>query len=487
MSLCEQCLIFHYLYKYNQTMKVIRTIRWLGLCLLLGGSGHAVTLSVLPGTSIQAKIDLAQPGDIVAIFGGTYNQDITINKAIRLVEVAGQEVTILGSIAFTGVVNAPPFEGFKYGSPGRGLTVANTTGMVLRGLDGIGGAGVSASGTSIVHIVDCDLTDVSTADTSELKLWNSSINSLNASGPKTEVWNATLRGGLVQHAGSLQTAGITIAGNFDTGGAALKTVAFRTKVAGDCTWRSKKNWFGYSEARSFIFTDQTDAKVVVVGNKIDRQGGEFYGIHGSGTVSSSKILITNNRIVRVGYNFYDDYKNGIDLRGGGNTAIIANNYCQLQFYGRDGGVRGDGIYVRDFNQATIINNIIVGARHGISAPFGAVAQNNLYWASPWGGALQANGVVAEGTLYIDPLFVVGEEPKLQATSPCINAGTPDPRYNDRDGSRNDIGPSGGAWFDPDGWTTTKPVVLSFDISSDIVLEGEQTTIDLSEGQAISQP
>ena len=467
-------------------MKVIRTVCWLGLCLLVGGRGHAVTLSVLPGTSIQAKIDLAQPGDIVAIFGGIYNQDITINKAIRLVEVAGQEVTILGSIAFTGVVNAPPFEGFKYGSPGRGLTIANTTGMVLRGLDGTGGAGVSATGTSIVHIVDSDLTDVSTADATELKLWNSSINNLTASGPKTEVWNATLRGSLVQHAGSLQTAGLTIAGNFNTGGGVLKTVAFRTKVAGDCTWRSKKNWFGYSEARSFNFVDQTDAKVVVVGNKIDRQGGEANGIYGG--ISNSQILITNNRIVRVGYAWYEDNENGIDLRGGGNTAIIANNYCQLQYYGNARGVRGDGIYVRDFNQATIINNIIVGALHGISAPFGAVAQNNLYWASPWGGTYrEANGVVAEGTLYIDPLFVVGEEPKLQATSPCLNAGTPDPRYNDRDGSRNDIGPSGGAWFDPDGWTTTKPVVLSFDISSDIVLEGEQTTIDLSGGQAISQP
>ena len=468
-------------------MKVIRTVCWLGLCLLLGGRGHAVTLSVLPGTSIQAKIDLAQPGDIVAIFGGTYNQDITINKAIRLVEVAGQEVTILGSITFTGVVNAPPFEGFKYGSPGRGLTVANTTGMVLRGLDGTGGAGVSATGTSIVHIVDCDLTDVTTADATELKLWNSSINNLTASGPKTEVWNAILRASLVQHAGSLQTAGLTIAGNFNTGAGALKTVAFRTKVAGDCVWRSKKNWFGYSETRSFNFIEQTDAKVVVVGNKIDRQGVESNGIYGN--ISSSSILIANNRIVRVGYHYEGDGENGIDLRGGGNTAMVANNYCQLQWYGReDRGPRGDGIYVRDFNQATIINNIIVGAMHGISAPFGAVAQNNLYWASPWGGSrLEANGVVAEGTLYIDPLFVVGEEPKLQATSPCLNAGTPDPRYNDRDGSRNDIGPSGGAWFDPEGWTTTKPVVLSFDISSDIVLEGEQTTIDLSGGQAISQP
>ena len=474
-------------------MKVIRTVCWLGLCLLLGGRSHAVTLSVLPGTSIQAKIDLAQPGDIVAIFGGTYTQDITINKAIRLVEVAGQEVTILGSIAFTGVVNAPPFEGFKYGTPGRGLTVANTTGMVLRGLDGTGGAGVSASGTSIVHIVDSDLTDVSTAEATELKLWNSSINNLTASGPKTEVWNATLRGSLVQHAGSLQTAGLTIAGNFNTGGGALKTVAFRTKVAGDCTWRSKKNWFGYSEARSFNFIEQTDAKVVVVGNKIDRKGAEANGIYGG--VSNSKILITNNRIVGVGFNHstyeypVSNNENGIDLRGGGNTAIVANNYCQLQWYGGRsvyGGIQGYGIAVH-FEQATIINNIVYGASHGISAPFGAVAQNNLYWASPNGGAYEANGVVAEGTLYIDPLFVVGEEPKLQATSPCLNAGTPDPRYNDRDASRNDIGPSGGAWFDPDGWTTTKPVVLSFDISSDIVLEGEQTTIDLSEGQAISQP
>ncbi len=31
---------------------------------------HAATLTVLPGTSIQTKIPLAVPGDIVAIFGG---------------------------------------------------------------------------------------------------------------------------------------------------------------------------------------------------------------------------------------------------------------------------------------------------------------------------------------------------------------------------------------------------------------------------------
>lgn len=56
---------------------------------------NAATLAVLPGESIQAQIDAASEGDIVAVFGGTYSENITINKAIRLVEVSGQDVTIL--------------------------------------------------------------------------------------------------------------------------------------------------------------------------------------------------------------------------------------------------------------------------------------------------------------------------------------------------------------------------------------------------------
>jgi nitrous oxidase accessory protein NosD len=79
-------------------------------------SVQAVTHAVLPGNSIQAKIDIAVDGDIVAIFGGTYNEDITINKAIRLVEVSGQEVTLTGNVTFSGVSDCPPFDGFTVGS-----------------------------------------------------------------------------------------------------------------------------------------------------------------------------------------------------------------------------------------------------------------------------------------------------------------------------------------------------------------------------------
>jgi hypothetical protein len=447
-------------------MKLKSTLFSLLSSLALTLAAGATTHAVLPGKSIQAKIDLAVAGDIVAIFGGTYNEDIIIDKAIRLVEVSGQQVTLNGNLTFSGVTNCPPFEGFTVGSSGRGINVNDTTGLVIRNLDARAGSGITSNGTS------------------SLSITASQLSNLYPNSPSVELSKSSLTGGISQTAGRLCTSTVTVGGNFDSNVNALKTVAFRTTVAGDCSWRSKKNWFGYSEARSFTFSDQNDGKVVIVGNKIDRQGGEANGIYCN--VSNSSILICNNRIVRVGYNHYGDAENGIDLRGGGNKAEISNNYCQLQFYGRYGDPRGDGIYIRDFTQATIINNVIVGARHGISAPFGVLAQNNLYWASPWNG-WEANGVVGEGTLYTDPLFVDNEAPKLQASSPCINAGTPDPRYNDRDGSRNDIGPSGGAWFDPDGWTTENPVVISFDLSPDLVLEGVDTEVILSEGQAVSAP
>jgi hypothetical protein len=411
-------------------------------------TAHAATHAVLPGTSIQTKINLAVAGDIVAIFGGTYNEDITINKAIRLVEVSGQQVTITGNVTFSGVTDCPPFDGFTVGSSGRGIWVANTTGLVLRNVDARNGSGIRVDGSSVLAI----------------------------SGGQLSTLNQT--------AGMLHMAGVAVAGNLETQTGAEKTVAFRTTVSGDAVLRSKRAWVGYSEARSIVFTDANAAKLMVVGCLVDRQGGEASGIYCN--VSNSQIQLVNNRVVRVGYAWYEDGENGIDLRGGGNKAFVSNNYCQLIYYGQDRGVRGDGIYVRDFSDATIINNIVVGAKHGISAPFGVLAQNNLYWASPW-SAREANGVIAEGTLYADPLFVENEAPKLQAGSPCLNAGTPDPRYNDRDGSRNDIGPSGGAWFDPDGWTTENPVVISFDLSPDMVLEGIDTEVILSEGQAVSAP
>ena len=72
-------------------------------------------------------------------------------------------------------------------------------------------------------------------------------------------------------------------------------------------------------------------------------------------------------------------------------------------------------------------------------------------------------------------------------SPLIDAGTQDPRYNDRNGTRNDIGPSGGSWYDPEGWTTEKPVVISFDLLPDQVLERVNDIVTIYKIRAASSP
>lgn len=433
----------------------------------ISSSLFAATLSVLPGSSIQAKIDLAEPGDIVAIFGGTYNEDITIAKAIRLVEVSGQEVFLNGNVTFNGVTNAPSFEGFTQGSSGRGITVNNTTGLVLRNIDAKSGTGINVTGTSNIRIVSCQSSAISTSAT------------------MLEIVESTTTGRLTQTAGTMHVFRSTIGENIETSTGAQKTVAFRTTVSGDNNWRSKRAWFGYCDTRSFNFHDQTGAKVVVVGCRIDRQNGEANGIYVAG--SNNSFLIANNSVIRVRYHYSGDGENGFDGRGAGNSYLIANNYFQLSYGGSDyGGPRGDGIYVRDSSSARILNNVVVGAKYGISAPFGAVAKNNLYWASPW-SAREANGVVAEGTLYTDPKFITDQAPTLAANSPCINAGVADPVFNNRDGTRNTIGPSGGTLYDPDARTTENPVVISFDLGPEQVLEGEATEVNLSNGQAVSQP
>ena len=91
------------------------------------------------------------------------------------------------------------------------------------------------------------------------------------------------------------------------------------------------------------------------------------------------------------------------------------------------------------------------------------------------------GVIAtEHQWNVNPKFVNQDEGDftLKDDSPCKNAGSSEAWYNDRDGSRNDIGLYGGPLFDPDGKTTTKPVVLSAEIAPFQLIKGTDTEISL---------
>jgi hypothetical protein len=453
-------------------------IRFIPL-VVLAASAHAATHAVLPGASIQAKINLAVAGDIVAIFGGTYNEDITINKAIRLVEVSGQPVTLAGNVTFSGVTNCPPLDGFTVNSPGRRIWVSNTTGLVLKNLDGRTGSGVHADGTSNLKIVNCQTTDVAVSGITSIVINESQISNFTAGGTTAELTKTSVAGSVNHTGGDLTVATVTVAGNFDTQSAAQKTVAFRTIVSGHCHWSSKKSWFGYGKTRSFYFYG-SDANVFFVGGEVDRIGESFPGFLINGFRNKCAIV---NSIIKVGQS------EAVRIDRGDCEVLIANNYlstCHIGQPWQDRSIRTSSAKTK------IINNIFPEPQHGdwhrhVNAPFGAEISGNIVGSISRSISYDGGAFPGIGNLSADPLFVENEAPKLQPTSPCINAGTPDPRYNNRDGSRNTIGPSGGPWIDPDGWTTENPVVISFDLSPDMVLEGVDTEVILSEGQAVSAP
>ena len=447
---------------------IIKNAKYLliSLCLSSAAALNAATLAVLPGESIQAQIDASSAGDIVVIFGGTYSEDITINKSIRLFERPGDDVMLLGDVTFDGVTDAPPFEDFTVGSSGKDITVTDTTGLLIRAIDHSAGDDLQIDGSSDnTTIVACTL------------------NWFDPDAGVMELVDSTVNGRIQQGGGSLHTTNTTVNGNFETTSNAVRTIAFRTTVSGDCNWNGNRSWFGYSAARSFNFSG-SNARVVVVGSTIDRQNGGEDGMYLVG--NNNQYTITNSVVERTNGSYDND--NNIDIRGSGHSVKILNNYIEktMSLYSD----RGDdyNIRIRDTTDVLIANNILANGtqiENGmVDAPFGVTVINNLLSR---GTSRTTTGVVATNTTTGDPLFVDDDPYQLGEGSPCLDAGTEDPRYNDRDGSRNDIGPSGGAWYDPDGWTTENPVVISFELSKDQIWEGDATPLLLQEGLGVSIP
>ena len=179
------------------------------------------------------------------------------------------------------------------------------------------------------------------------------------------------------------------------------------------------------------------------------------------------------------------------MRGNAKADIVNNLIYECRDNAGEGTENkvGMGIYVESTAGTKIFGNIIYncyvpsgtgnypGNRLVWAPNQGVLLHNNCLWASNNSHVAQiGGGVVIKDCIDADPKFVGGGDYHLQATSPCINAGPPDPQYNDRDGTRNDVGMYGGHSFIPNGRTTNKPIVLSLDIAPIAVPAGGVITI-----------
>lgn len=107
-----------------------------------------------------------------------------------------------------------------------------------------------------------------------------------------------------------------------------------------------------------------------------------------------------------------------------------------------------GIHV-DVDGSVVRNNIVVANNVGI---IGGGKQITIGYNNLWENKEAYQGVeeIGPGASAVDPQFAAPNQDdyRLQPSSPLIDAGDPDPAYNDADGSRNDLGVGGGRLEEP---------------------------------------
>jgi hypothetical protein len=238
---------------------------------------------------------------------------------------------------------------------------------------------------------------------------------------------------------------------------------------------------------------------IITGNDFDGDTQFFSQVPVGGGIgidvnaTSANVMIKNNYV--HDYKFHNGstiYNQCIGIRIAGSPKVdILNNYIQNCYDSWNNGYEyyvGMGIYILVSLDVRILGNIIqecyvsLGANGNnvghapIYAPLGVLVQNNLFHKiSSLSTTNIKGGAVRSGSVIGDPKL--NSNNTLQPDSPCIDAGPPDPQYNDRDGSRNDIGMFGGHNFIPDGRTTNKPIVLGLDIAPIAVPTGGTVTIE----------
>ena len=409
-------------------------VRLLSLSCALGAMScpaYAATLVVptdYPG--IQSAIDAAVPGDTVYLQAGTYRESLKLAEGIHLVGESAESV-VLSNGPDWAILQA---NGIGYGSV-ENLTLLNdsaawTTGIYFQdaAIDLLGvrvkgfGNGVTYRGRydyDLRRYVPTERTPViaessfegnNTALTlqgamSPVIQYNSFLDNLGSALYLRQFSSPQIDANLIEGNGT----GIYL---FDDCLPAVTDNDILRNTSGMVlAWRSH---------------------ATIVGNRISENSGD-----GIWSVSYSSPAITNNIVSRNGGDGLWMFINWAKIQ---NNTIVEN--------------AGDGISATWYASLSPDSNIIAhNGGWGIYAGEDLtdtryrgnvyLSYNNLYANAAGDYGFQSR--IGTGNLFEDPLFRdrARDNYELRYGSPAIDAGTPDVRYLDPDGSRNDMGAYGG--------------------------------------------
>ena len=215
-------------------------------------------------------------------------------------------------------------------------------------------------------------------------------------------------------------------------------------------------------------------------------------VHGNNTQAT----IRNSRIWNYNAHASSATEKFIGIRLRDNSSSTIHNNLVYDCYDSHGhGTEincGMGIFVKSPAVATILGNAIWGCyvREGdlgagnrlIGSTGSAYVRNNFFWKKPVdrvSSAFVSSGLLTgnltennESALVFQDIAAGNFQPS--SASRLINAGPEGTEYNDRDGSRNDIGMFGGHDYIPNGRNSTKPVVISLELPIAVPRNGTAT-------------
>jgi len=432
---------------------------------LSAGIAHGATHVVTPGQSIQAAINGASSGDEIVIHQGTYSEDLSVNgKGLTIRGNAGDQVEI---------------DSLSFQNPAHAMTLSN---LRIMGDLNATKENLSIQGSAI---------------------WgNLHYDSAGQANRSVKLSNLMLDGNLTTNKANLTIKKSTINGNLtapfrtDDASNELSAIVLQSTIGQKLTCRAAKSWVLYNEVRHSYF----EGTVQIVGNHFNGNSLEGIGIDVNGSQTHARIR--NNRIHAYMSHSTDNIQDvfiGVRITNSAKADIL-NNLIYDCFDSNHGGSEsriGMGIYVESTSGTTILGNALwkcyvnggTGSSPGnrlVWAPYSKVVfRHNFLWKSAnhqgtthHGGGVESVDNLSELNANANVFVGIGNQDfTLHASSALINAGPPDPQYNDRDGTRNDIGMYGGHNFIPDGKTTDKPIVLGLEIAPAFVPTGGTVTIE----------
>jgi len=423
------------------------TILTFFLSLILGTTlAHGATINVGDGESIQTAVDGSADGDeVVLTYPGQYVENVTVNGKGLTIRSLNQALTsVLGNFSVTGLTAGKEmhFQSFNFSGD------LNCTGAgILRVKDVQIGNSLIGSGLAKIVLQNVEI-----------------MNSLSA----TQVTDCYIRRSTITKTGNIE-------GNQDANGNPTRFMFLQSTIKEKLTSTTAKSWIGYSNLEESYL----EGTLEVVKNVFNGQNNGGIGIDLNGTNTEANIHNNTIHWFRKDIHGNSSYQS-IGIRISGNAkADILNNYIGNNYdTNTNGGFEnfcGIGIFITDTARSRIFGNIFennfvkrdVNGNAHILAPSEnvTVAYNGMASTSYNGFELVKGGV--ENHAMVNSIVAAD----------LVDKGHPDVIHQDKDGSRNNIGPSGGRNYLTNGTTTNGPIPITFTADPLAVPIGGTVTIE----------